>query len=323
MNAIRSVDETDSFEDPDQRGADGVQRILAVDDDRTALLFLTEELRALGYETTGASDGNQCIETLKENPNLFDVIVLDKVMPGMDGLSVVRYLKNDERLRHIPIVMLTGDNSPEEIREGVDAGVFYYLTKPVENALLKSVINSALKDAAQKNVLLSNLKDQKRALGLIETCRMKCRTIEEAWDMAGFVSSLFPDPERALPGVTELLVNAIEHGNLGIGYELKSELLKSGSLFDEINSRLNLPKYRDRAVDVVFTHRGHGVCVVITDQGNGFDWKDYMEIDPSRASDSHGRGVARANSLSFDKLVFNETGNQVVGYMSLEKPLDW
>ena len=63
--------------------------------------------------------------------------------------------------------------------------------------------------------------------------------------------------------------------------------------------------------------------VVITDQGDGFDWKKFMRIDPSRAGDNHGRGIAQANATSFDKLTYNDKGNQVIAFVGLEKQLEW
>ena len=306
-----------------QRRVEPSRRILAVDDDQTTLMFLEAELCELGYEVEIASAGEEALERLQQAPESFDVIVLDKIMPGLDGISVVRRAKSDPKLRHIPIVMLTGARDTEEIREGVDVGVFYYLAKPLDSSLLKSVINSALRDATQKKSLQSELSQQRQGFRLIDTCKFKFRTLEEAWDLASFMACCFPDPERVLPGLAELLINAVEHGNLEIGYERKSALVQEGTWRDEIERRLQDPDYRDRQAQAIFTHKEKGLCVVITDQGKGFDWRSYLKIDPSRAGDANGRGIAQAVTVSFDKVVFNAAGNQVVGLVSSESPLDW
>lgn len=305
------------------RRSDPPRRILAVDDDRMALMLLVEELTGLGYEVRAATDGSEALAALSASPEGIDVVVLDKVMPRMDGIAVVRQLKGDPELRHIPVVMLTGDDDPKEVREGIDVGVFHYLTKPADPALMKSVLSSALREAAQGRLLRSELLSQRQGFGLIETCKFRFRTLEEAWDLASFLAVCFPDPERVLSGLAELLVNAVEHGNLEIGFDGKSQLIKDGTWREEVERRLALPEYKARTIEVVFTRKDKGVCVIITDQGKGFNWREYLSIDPARGSDSHGRGIAQAVTRSFDKLVFNAAGNQVVGYVSLESDIDW
>lgn len=305
------------------RQARPARRILAVDDDRTALMFLEQEIADLGYDVECVGGGREALERLRSRNVLPDVIVLDKRMPDIDGLEVVRTLKKDARLGAIPVVMLTGDRGPDEIREGVDAGVFYYLTKPLDASLLRAVLGSALRDATQKQALMAEVRQHESGFALIDTCRFRFRTLDEAWDLSGFMARCFPDPARVLPGLAELLVNAVEHGNLEIGFRGKAELIRNGMLNEEIERRLALPDYANRTVEAVVTHRQGGICAIITDQGTGFDWKPFLQIDPSRASDINGRGIAKARTLSFDKLAFNETGNQVVGFVSQEAALDW
>lgn len=83
------------------------------------------------------------------------------------------------------------------------------------------------------------------------------------------------------------------------------------------------PEYKDRFVEAVVTHKENGTYVVITDQGAGFNWRRYMMIEPSRAKDNHGRGIAQANAISFDKLTYNEQGNQAIGFVSKTKDIEW
>lgn len=322
MNSI-ATSEVSNSADAGGRHLDANRRVLAVDDDRTALMFLEEELHNLGYEVETACDGAEAVRRLESGELDVGVLVLDKMMPGLDGLGVARRLKSDPELRHIPVVMLTGDDDPEQIRQGVEAGVFHYLVKPLESGLMKTVLNAALRESTTKQGLRDELRTQQCGFELVDSCRCRLRTIQDAFDAASFGARLFPDPERVLPGLAELLVNAVEHGNLAIGYELKSKLLNDGSWLDEIDRRLELPEYRDQVAELVVKRRGDGVCAVITDQGAGFDWRSYLRIDPSRAGDNHGRGVAQANTLSFDKLAYNETGNRVVGFVSSEADLNW
>jgi anti-sigma regulatory factor (Ser/Thr protein kinase) len=126
-----------------------------------------------------------------------------------------------------------------------------------------------------------------------------------------------------LPGLAELMINAVEHGNLEIGYERKSQLLESGTWKEEIARRLEDEKYWERSAEAVLSRKEDGIYFVVTDQGEGFNWQRYMMIDPSRAGDNHGRGIAQANAVSFDKLAYNAKGNQVVAFVSSHQQLEW
>jgi len=70
---------------------------------------------------------------------------------------------------------------------------------------------------------------------------------------------------------------------------------------------------------VIFEKKKNTYYLQITDQGKGFNWKSFMEFDPSRASDNHGRGIAMANMIAFDRLVYNEAGNQVTAVMDVQE----
>lgn len=297
-------------------------QILAVEDDRLELMFLEEQIKTLGHEIVKASNGEEALEVLKAKGRSVDVILMDRLMPVMDGLTAVRMVKKNPVWHHIPIIMVTGADSAEDIREGLDAGVFYYLTKPVDENVFRSVLSAAIRDARYNNVLNEELKKHHCSFNMIQTCKFTFSTLQQAESLALFVSNCFPQPERVLPGIAELLVNAHEHGNLDVGFEAKSKLLDNGTWQAEIERRERLPENKAKQVEVVVTRKDDGVALVITDMGRGFDWKKYMMIDPARSTNAHGRGIAQANAVSFDKLAFNEAGNQVVAFARYNtKPL--
>lgn len=301
--------------------------ILIVDDDRSLLVMLDTQLRQHGHETIMARSGEEAIELLKLHAPNIDAVLLDRMMPGMDGLAVVRHMKQHDRLRQIPIIMQTGSDAPEQVREGIDAGVFYYLTKPVQDSVLQSVLAAALREREQWKQFDRQRVLQHEGFHLIETCRMHCRTLDEAESLAIFVANCFPDPVRSAIGLFELLINAVEHGNLGIGYEEKTGLISDGSWRSEVNRRAELPQNRAKRVEVLLQCKPEGTFVQITDEGEGFDWKAFLTIDPSRTNDNHGRGIAQANAQSFDALRYNAKGNQVlaVAYTSRDQAqtLEW
>lgn len=294
--------------------------VLAVEDNRLERLFLEKQISELGHQTLQAADGQQALNILMEQKGKIDVILMDRMMPVMDGLTAVRIIKDDPVLRRIPIVMVTGADRTIDMQEGIEAGVFYYLTKPVEENILRSVLSAAVREAQQNRNLNDELKRHKASFNLIHTAKFTYRTLEEAECLSAFIAHCFPNPDRVLPGLAELLINAVEHGNLGIGYDRKSELLEQGIWRAEINKRL---EGNTRKAEAAVTRKEDGVYVVVTDEGDGFEWRKFMTIDPARAGHNHGRGIAQANTVSFDKLTFNPKGNQAVGFMGYQQDLEW
>src|SRR5215470_1838895 len=104
-------------------------RILIVDDDPHTLEILSRWLAREGYETVRADGGAACLELLEREP--IDVIVLDVMMPGMDGLQVCERLRANEDWRAIPIMLLTAKDDMETRARGMLLGVSEYLTKPI------------------------------------------------------------------------------------------------------------------------------------------------------------------------------------------------
>ncbi len=292
--------------------------ILVVDDNPTTLHLLARILEGEGYDITRATNGLEAMNELRGRSDNFDVIVLDRMMPVMDGMEVTGKILADGELKHIPIIMQTAADQPEQISEGIKAGVFYYLTKPIERKTLLSVVSSAVKEVEQRRVLRSEMLRHRMSFGLIQVLKGSCRTLDEAESLASFLANCFPDPDRALTGISEILINGVEHGNLGISYDEKTQLMEENVWREEVSRRLQLPEYKDKTVTVIFEKKKNTYYLQITDQGKGFNWKSFLEFDPSRASHNHGRGIAMANMIAFDRLVYNERGNQVTAVMEVK-----
>ena len=295
--------------------------IFAVEDDRLALGLIEMRLEQLGHRCHTARSGEEALTWLEAlAPAEFPAaILLDREMPGMGGLALVRQLKSLPQLRHIPIVMLTGSQAPEQISEGIDAGVFYYLGKPIQPSILASVLAAALRESEQRRRLFSELTHHQAAFQLLRGVELFLRTLEEAEDAAAFLATAYPDPQRSVSGIVELLFNAVEHGNLGIGYAEKTDLIARESWRSEIAHRLTLPAHAEKKVRVVYRLQQEGKetdghYLQISDEGAGFDHHPYMRIDPARAGHNHGRGIASANLLAFDALRYLPPGNQVIAY---------
>lgn len=117
-------------------------RILIVDDDPHAVEILTRMLAREGYACLSASGGAAALQTLQEQP--VDVILLDVMMPGMDGLQVCERLRQNEALRTIPVILLTAKDDMETRGQGMALGVSEYLTKPINKRELFTRIDAQL-----------------------------------------------------------------------------------------------------------------------------------------------------------------------------------
>ncbi|HNP27500.1 MAG TPA: response regulator [Nitrospirales bacterium] len=287
-------------------------RILLVDDDGLNMDVLVECLRDEPYELVQAHDGEQALAYLKQDQQGFHAMVLDRMMPGMNGLDLVAHVKADEHLQCLPVVMQTSAASPQEICEGIEAGVFFYLTKPFDQQLLLRIVSAAVEEGLKWKRIFRNLSQQSQIVELLQEGRFHIRTMEEAYDLAFLLGRACPNPEKVVFGLNELLANGVEHGNLGIGFDEKTALQARGAWEEEIQHRMTLPRYAHRVVDVLFERLLDCIQVTITDQGDGFDWRKYEQINPERILESHGRGIAMAKALSFSRVEYRGTGNQVV-----------
>jgi len=119
------------------------KRILVVDDHEDNIELLRARLEARGYEIYAASDGQAALDQVDRV--LPDLILLDVMMPKMDGMEVVRRLKADKNLPFIPVIMQTALDTTANKVEGLDAGADDYITKPINFAELEAKVNALLR----------------------------------------------------------------------------------------------------------------------------------------------------------------------------------
>ncbi len=239
------------------------------------------------------------------------VVVTDNSMPGLEGLGVAAAMSRHDRWREIPVVMQSGMVSAEIVLAAMQQGVYHYLAKPYRASMLVGIVQAALSGAQKRRNLRAEVREPSRGLGILDEGRFRFRTLGEARNLAAFVANRCAEPERIVPGLSELLVNAVEHGNLGISYAEKTALVLAGTWEAEVERRLALHEQQDRFADVhVRTVRGE-LVITITDRGQGFDCSQYLEMSPERATDPNGRGIALARLLSFQNLEYLGAGNEV------------
>lgn len=289
------------------------QDVLFIDDEESYRTLISTILSARGYRVHLAENCREAEDFLASRTELPPLVITDWNMPDGEGIDLVKRIKRDRRWRYLPVIMCTGRTQPNEIQRGIDAGAFFYITKPVDGRILTTAVAAAVRSYEPiLRHMAEEVHDASEVLPHIQELRMGFRTIEEAMNISRWCSRFFPDPEGARLGLQELIYNSIEHGNLGINYEEKSRLLeRPGEFREEILRRLEAPGLRERRVALRLERTSEYVECVISDEGDGFDYAQYLTLTPERALDMHGKGIAIANNIVFDELEYVGNGNTV------------
>jgi two-component system phosphate regulon response regulator PhoB len=132
------------------------ERILVVEDEEDILELVSFNLDREGYQVIRASSGEQALKTARLEP--LDLILLDLMLPGIDGLEVAKVIKNDKATKHVPIVMLTAKGEEADIVTGLELGADDYITKPfspkIMIARIRAVLRRKKKEPAEDTTVL-------------------------------------------------------------------------------------------------------------------------------------------------------------------------
>jgi DNA-binding response OmpR family regulator len=131
--------------------------ILIVDDEEDIRLVVQARLETAGFRVLVAGDGMKALEVIRRDPP--DLILLDVMLPGMDGFAVCAMVKRDQRFSRIPVIMLTARCQPQDRHTGIKLGADAYLTKPFRSDELLESIRGLLREHAGPPALPSQLVD--------------------------------------------------------------------------------------------------------------------------------------------------------------------
>jgi len=284
-------------------------KVLLVEDDESSLCYLEVALKKEGIEYRTANDGKIGYEVFKEFQP--DFILSDINMAEMTGIELLEKVKV-----HRPetiVVMLTAFNSEQYVVDAMKLGANNYLKKPI----LKDTFLAFLRK--YDNIIQMQYFDKKI------TSYQKCHEFDlvfntEFENIPSIVNLLVSEtdgilsPEKQLDirlGLSELLLNAVEHGNLGISFYEKSDAVNNDTLGQLYKERLAISEYAKRLVSVSYSYKNNICEWIITDQGQGFDFKSIP--DPSSEEGLmclHGRGIFICR-FQFDEMEYIGCGNQV------------
>ena len=288
------------------------ETVLVVDDDPVTLECLAETVKLLGLNVLSASDGRQALQLFDAHqPNL---VVTDVRMPNMDGLSLTHQLK--VRRPNCPVIIVTGYGDEATAVAALKAGACDYLHKPFQISELKNTLDRALSliraEAMEFQALRSlgkltwsfEIENDLENLGGILTVMLKP---VDVW---------LPEPDQlhVRMGLQELLINAVEHGNLGITAAEKQDALMNDTYDALLDSRRHMPTNASRRVTVWMENdpSQHTFQCRICDEGEGFDWEPLLggngESIPALAGS--GRGIFLVKTL-IPHIQYYGRGNEV------------
>ena len=118
------------------------KRILVVDDDENILNLEKTILEQKGFDVTAAAGGGEALKLLAGQ--VFDLVLLDVMMPEIDGFTVCRKIKEDPRLKDVPVIFLTAKGGGEALAEGFESGAVMYINKPFTANKLLTIVNTML-----------------------------------------------------------------------------------------------------------------------------------------------------------------------------------
>jgi CheY-like chemotaxis protein len=290
--------------------------VLAVDDEVFNLEILSEWLTDWGVNIDTTDNGEQALSLMDTGERHYHLLLLDRMMPGMDGFKFLQTLRQRPQYKDMPVIMQSASATVDEIQYAFAQGVWYYLCKPFERRKLYSIIEAAMRDVTIHTHLreLVNESSFQPKPPANEIPVLEVKTLSEVCDVAVKLAQISDEPEKVVVGLYELLLNAVEHGNLEISYNEKTRLLNNHAWNEEIDARLNRSPYCDRRASIAVSALDAGLQYRIIDQGAGFRSDSYLQLQTYRAGDNHGRGIAIAKNCSFGRLEYRGCGNEVLAF---------
>ena len=245
-----------------------METILIVDNEPFELSALQDMLKGDRYHFENASSSAEARQVVEAHGAKIMAILLDWVLPDVDGIELLRWLKAHPSLKDVEVVVQSAEFVPDSIRAGIECGAYYYLTKPFEKTQLQAIVRAAIDSCELRRTLARKIDETEDTVELLSTGTFRFRTLKEAELLAVHLCSSAGDPMMGI-ALMELMINAVEHGNLEISYKEKGDFIARGLFEEEVERRLSSPAFRHRQVKVGVQRTSDHLEVEITDAGPG------------------------------------------------------
>jgi len=288
--------------------------VLSVGADDASFVRIRETLQKLGADIARVEDVPAALNYMCAQPP--SLLLVGAALSNDCELALLHKLRDDSLLRQVPVMCQRPRTEDDPLLNDLDSlPPHCYLSSAFDSVVLLSVVRGALVGNPSHAPPVASGASR---FELLREARFTFRTLLEAQELAVELSRVCPEPSRAELGLVELMINAVEHGNLEISYEHKSMLCWNGGWRAEIARRLQLAPYASREVSVRFLRDRDTLRFEISDEGPGFAWHKFLDFDPDRSLDPNGRGIALARNVAFTRLRYREPGNVVVAEIALE-----
>jgi YesN/AraC family two-component response regulator len=289
--------------------------VLYVEDDEFLQEETSELLSNFFTDIVLAPDGEQGLARYLEQP--CDIVVTDINMPNMNGIEMSRQIlaQNPNQT----VIVISAHDESQYLMELINLGIKNFISKPLVLDTFLEVLQRVCGQMHEERAALREIEESRESIELLRQGTFRFRTPEEVKNLSMLLARLFPQPEKALYGLKELCLNAVEHGNLGITYDEKTALNEKNEWHAEVDRRLTSAEYGHRYAEVECERTEEMVKLVIRDQGKGFNYEKYLTIDQERLFHSHGRGIAMSKAMAFDELEYQGDGNIVQCIVYLNK----
>jgi DNA-binding response OmpR family regulator len=286
----------------------GKPRVLIADDQEALRELLSRLLTREGFEPIEAADGVQAVELFRTQAPL--VVVSDIMMPRMDGLALLTELKRIDR--SAVVILMTGQGNEEILLRALRGGATNFFRKPFNVRELMDEIRRVVDfrmEAARSTLFSPFLVSEKKTFVIP-------RADSPYFPIVNQVTLQLPCilPEEDILnlkiGIEEMIVNAVEHGNLGITFEEKNKAISEGTLANLLAQRGKESDAHGRQVFVTASLTPEAFEVVVRDEGGGFDWRRLPIVAPENLMSFNGRGIF-LTKIYFDEVRYNEKGTEV------------
>ncbi len=186
----------------------------------------------------------------------------------------------------------------------------FVLETDTTSETIQSVCKACIDLLQQSNNLRQEVSVRKSAIGTLKSGTFSFSTLEQARNLSTMLALACPNADLVALGLQELMVNAVEHGNLEITAKEKDKLMITGKWREEVEHRLVNKKYAGREAVVEFRRDPTEIVFRIRDEGQGFDYQS-LDVPTDDPNAYRGRGIALARDLSFSSIEFIGKGNEV------------
>ena len=252
---------------------------------------------------------------LQENKH-YCICVLDLTAPGVHFLEYLEQVDVAFRGAGGPVIAIVDGNTDYDAKELVRIGASKVVDVGLGVQAINVILAAEIEEFRQVSRLRKELLVRTTAIGHIVSGEFKFMTRREAQGLASMLASASPSPIPVSIGLTELLVNSVEHGCLEIGHDEKGALIDDGTLHEEVRRRRALPEFSERYVTLNFTRNPTQLKFHVKDGGKGFDYEAYAKADAGHEK-KHGRGIIMAYGC-FDTIEYRGCGNEVIAVHKFE-----